>query len=491
MQTNAPVPQPEDVETLLRAGIAAAKSGQRERARDILTRVVKQDEEIVVAWLWLSSVVDSLDDREVCLENVLSLDPDNDAACKGLGLVHQQKADRLLREGIAAAKSGQRERAHDLLTRVVEQDEGNIMAWLWLSSVVDGLDDREVCLENVLALDPDNDAARRGLAMVRKQKEARIPPPVKVDTVSPTVPEPRPSLFSPAEVDTYSPAVPEPGPPPPSPSDEFDLDNEYLCPYCAAPTEPRDRKCKACGGNLWVKIWQREKRSTLLWILIVLQLLSTISPAVGFGASLTSVFSAPQLALDDPLILVQCAVSAFYFLYSLTLLIGLYQRWKIVIYLYLINAVLVLAFAVFGAIILSTTVSGFVCGGILVLFAVLSFLVTLRLEEDFSYERRRITLCVDSDVKSASGLLAHGHGYARRKMWALAALHMRRAVARMPGRMDGRASLILTYIRLKRYDLAARALAEARRINPDNPQIKELQTMLDDLRPAGDPPQHT
>ena len=81
-----------------------------------------------------------------------------------------ENADRLLREGIAAAKAGQRERARDLLMRVVEQDEENVSAWLWLSGVVDSLDDQEICLENVLALDPDNEAARKGLASVRKQK---------------------------------------------------------------------------------------------------------------------------------------------------------------------------------------------------------------------------------------------------------------------------------------------------------------------------------
>jgi hypothetical protein len=76
----------------------------------------------------------------------------------------------LLQEGIAAARAGQRERACDLLMQVIEQDEENVAAWLWLSGVVDSLEDREVCLENVLTLDPDNEHARRGLAWVQQQK---------------------------------------------------------------------------------------------------------------------------------------------------------------------------------------------------------------------------------------------------------------------------------------------------------------------------------
>ena len=99
------------MDDLLRQGITAAKAGQREHARELLMRVVEQDDENALAWLWLSGVVDSLDDREVCLENVLSVDPDNDAAQRGLDTLYRQKTNQLLNEGIAAAKAGQRERA--------------------------------------------------------------------------------------------------------------------------------------------------------------------------------------------------------------------------------------------------------------------------------------------------------------------------------------------------------------------------------------------
>jgi Tfp pilus assembly protein PilF len=95
-----------------------------------------------------------------------------------------------LREGIAAAKAGQRERARDLLMRVVEEDEENLAAWLWLSGVVDSLDDREVCLENALELDPANEAARKGLAWVRQQKGTQPPSPPR------PAPSPQPPLWA-------------------------------------------------------------------------------------------------------------------------------------------------------------------------------------------------------------------------------------------------------------------------------------------------------
>ena len=88
------------MQDLLDQGIAAVKAGQREHARDLLMRVVEQDDENALAWLWLSGVVDSLDDREVCLENVLSLEPHNEMARKGLDILRRQKAEQLMRLGV-------------------------------------------------------------------------------------------------------------------------------------------------------------------------------------------------------------------------------------------------------------------------------------------------------------------------------------------------------------------------------------------------------
>jgi Tfp pilus assembly protein PilF len=72
----------------------------------------------------------------------------------------------LLQQGIALVKAGQREEARALLLKVIEQDEQNESAWLWLSGVVDGEDDKAIALENVLTLNPNNEWAKRGLQML-------------------------------------------------------------------------------------------------------------------------------------------------------------------------------------------------------------------------------------------------------------------------------------------------------------------------------------
>ena len=488
MQTDAVILQPEDVEALLRAGIAAAKSGQRERARELLTRVVEQDEKNALAWLWLSGAVDSPEEREVCLENVLTLDPDNVAARKGLALVRKQKMDQPLREGIAAAKSGQRERARELLTRVVEQDEENASAWLWLSGVVDNLEDREVCLENVLALDPDNDRARKELALVRKEKDKETQ--VAAEVVTPFF---GPDLAPPASLAL----------------DEFD--NEYLCPYCAASTKPKDRRCRACGGKLWGSFRKREKRSAAMWVAMALQALNTIQTAiiplilslVVFGAAsgelsawmrMYAELSGVSSATIRTWAGIAFLVTLLPFLFSLTVLIGLCVRWKPVFYLLLIDAALGLALAVVSIVVsfpsdMAPFLGGsYICTGVVVFAALARLFLAFQIEDDFALEKQRILLRLDSGITSVPMILARGHEYAKLKMWALAALHMRRAVAMVPDRLEGRAALTLTYLKLKRYDLAAYALEEARRISPGDPRIAELQTLLDHKRSADSSP---
>lgn len=76
--------------------------------------------------------------------------------------------ETLLKEGIAAAKAGERQKALDLLLQVVDADERNEQAWLWLSGVVENTEDRCICLQNVLAINPDHTLAKQGLAKLEE-----------------------------------------------------------------------------------------------------------------------------------------------------------------------------------------------------------------------------------------------------------------------------------------------------------------------------------
>lgn len=75
----------EDV--MLQEAIDAVSKGQRQRARDLFTRLLRADQANSTYWLWMSSVVDTPKERRYCLQNVLRLDPGNQSARRGLVLM--------------------------------------------------------------------------------------------------------------------------------------------------------------------------------------------------------------------------------------------------------------------------------------------------------------------------------------------------------------------------------------------------------------------
>jgi len=441
----------------------------------------------------------------------------------------------LLRAGIAAAKAGQRERARDLLTRAIEQDERNISAWLWLSGVVDSLEDREICLDNVLALDPNNAHAHKGLAWVREQAAKSDLPPLAPAPESPMVARARTPVSPAAAIlrgeeiapepeqvgaDDSSiaailheelarsqlPSAPEQKPLPTALQDEFN--DEYLCPYCAALTEPDDRKCNKCSGELWIKFRRQEKRSKWLWIAMGLQFPGLMGSLAGFGllliyiaaqANVANPFDLLSVYLGLPNNLPPVAASAalellprpLFFLatlptlVSLTMFGGLYARWRPIYYLYWISAVSGFIFSIVGMFLQQGY--GIIAGVVGAFFALLTLLLVFRLEDDFKIERRRILLRADRGLGSAADFVAQGDFYARQKKWALSAIHLRQAVGLFPNRLDSRIALAVAYARLKRYDLATRELAEAKRINPKSPRVEEMMNLVDSLRSQSDP----
>lgn len=440
--------------------------------------------------------------------------------------------DDTLREGISAARAGQRERARDLLMQVVARDEENVQAWLWLSGVVDSLDDQETCLQNVLALDPGNAPARKGLAWVRQQKRSSPSSPSKPQFPSspPGEMPARQPTSARAPVSTAAAVLredfarrqprlePVPEPPPLPLRDEFE--DEYLCPYCAAQTAPDDRQCPTCAKQLWIKSRRREERSSWLWIALTLQAATIIWP--GFILLVALFYAARQAGLDNflrlvpvylglpgdlPTEIVEAALEAlprvyilpvvFSMLFSLALMVGLYLRWKPIFYLYLANALVMLGCAVAGMTIgLSLpadggTVSqrvGAICGGGGLILGLLMILLVIQISDDFAYKKKRVLLHPDRDATNGPALLDSGLRHARQGMWALAAVHLRRAVSYMPYQIEPHLALAVTYLNLKRYPLAAGALEHARRINPNHPQIEHLTSALNSRRAAESPP---
>jgi hypothetical protein len=85
--------------------------------------------------------------------------------------------DNPLQEGIAALKAGDKVTARRLLGRAIQQAPKNVEAWLWLSGAVDTDEQRLTCLNKVLAIDPGNELALKGLASLQQRKNVSPPAP--------------------------------------------------------------------------------------------------------------------------------------------------------------------------------------------------------------------------------------------------------------------------------------------------------------------------
>jgi hypothetical protein len=414
----------------------------------------------------------------------------------------------LLREGIAAVKAGQRDRARDLLMRVVQQDEENVHAWLWLSGVVDTLEDRAICLDNVLVLDPDNQAARKGLAQIRRQLPEQFPaefPPgsshfesSRPESAQESDEEPPAQLF-------------------PTGGDPNDL---YLCPYCASPTQAEDRRCGACGGNLWLKYRRQEGYSNMLWFAVGTQTASLIRNV--FVIVLMLLIAQFLAGTRDPVALVRAYLGlptnlspdllgeafllvsrpaflsyALLSLFSLVVMGGLFTRTKVAFYLYVLDAVLNLLSAL-SALTLGEVIQGlrFALSGLAFFFltglagfalAVIKGYLAFQIYEDFFLPGQRVLFRLESTLVEGTDFLARADFYLDQKMWAMAAIHLQRAAFLLPNRLDCRLALATAYIRCRRYGLAAQVLEDARRISPGDARVRELEGLLSQLGGEAEP----
>lgn len=188
---------------LVEQGIAAMKAGNREGATAAFRLVIEMDPNNETAWLWMTSLYTELPLIAQCLQQVVRINPANEQANRALEAVMQKLQaqastppaqqmgnsgpltgqalaaknhahatqnnsgslhfEELKRRGIVAAKGGRYAEAKEYLVAAVEQNESDVEAWYWLSTVIDDPEDKQIALENVLILDPTHDAANTAM----------------------------------------------------------------------------------------------------------------------------------------------------------------------------------------------------------------------------------------------------------------------------------------------------------------------------------------
>lgn len=74
-------------DTMFQEAVEALREGDKAKARDLLTKLLKTDQNNTQYWIWLSAAVESTKERIYCLQTALQLDPENATAKRGLVLL--------------------------------------------------------------------------------------------------------------------------------------------------------------------------------------------------------------------------------------------------------------------------------------------------------------------------------------------------------------------------------------------------------------------
>ncbi|NJN79974.1 MAG: hypothetical protein HC797_05605 [Anaerolineales bacterium] len=74
-------------DTIFQDAVEALRRGDKPRAKELLTLLLKSDQNNAVYWIWLSAAVESQKERIYCLQTALKLDSENGTAKRGLILL--------------------------------------------------------------------------------------------------------------------------------------------------------------------------------------------------------------------------------------------------------------------------------------------------------------------------------------------------------------------------------------------------------------------
>jgi tetratricopeptide (TPR) repeat protein len=386
--------------------------------------------------------------------------------------------DSWLQDGIAAAKAGDAAQARPLLFRVVQHDENNLAAWYWLSRVVERPLERQICLENILALDPGHTAVQAELAALRREMAEAEATLLSKEAIAAAIPQT-------AEEALIADAAVEP----------------LACPYCGQTGPVEARQCPHCGGALYARRPKSKDHSiyslglvvfwfglaNYLWLGLAGYYLfarlsgaaAKSSPLADTLAALSGILGASTSVLPDvevpllPVLLVGCLVFGF----SLLVAWGLYRRLRFFYWLTVALLLLGLLYEVYAAA-AAETVSLLRLGAVGAAFFLAIAFAFLGYDE-FAWVEDRLSADLDRDVDSPSSLYARGREHADRGMWAKAAAHWAKAVALSPGHPDYRLALASACLRLNQPERAREHLAEAQRLEPQHPQLGELWAALE------------
>ncbi len=163
-----------DPQVFLKRGIAAAQSGDRDRARNDLTRASALDPQCEDAWMWLASISEYPEELLAFLNNVLNINPDNQRAVEWRIATLGVLAKTFVQRAVAAHNAGSDDLAAQCLEQAIEHDENCDSAWLWKAKLAETDDQQVELLNRVLSINPDNEDAKDALAAIEDMRISAV-----------------------------------------------------------------------------------------------------------------------------------------------------------------------------------------------------------------------------------------------------------------------------------------------------------------------------
>jgi tetratricopeptide (TPR) repeat protein len=164
-------------ENLLQQAIAAARAGRELSARELFLRIVQAEPQNEVAWMWLTGLLDNIDERVYACQKVLDINPGNVRARQYLSglLVEQQKAldekkastEAQLAQAQVFVETNKQDEALSLLQELTADDESSAEALNLLAELTPDLEERARIYEKALALTPQDARTRKELQQLR------------------------------------------------------------------------------------------------------------------------------------------------------------------------------------------------------------------------------------------------------------------------------------------------------------------------------------
>ena len=422
--------------------------------------------------------------------------------------------DTLLEQGISAAITGRRDEARTLLTQVVEADDGNEQAWLWLAGLVEAPEEIRTCLENVLHLNPDNIKAQQGLVWLEQRHGTR---PVADGDVIDSLP----TQSAPAAGDPAVPAAPLPRdmPDPAAVLAVAELASlDAACPYCGTAAPPEAKRCPSCGKQLMERAAGNQKRSkalttlgglsavggifSLLGAALVVAMLVMLQQNSGFYGMRIADFTRAGVSIAS--LYSRLLGGVGYAVFQLVIARGLFQRkrwaWIVTAILQVLQLLAALLVVVFFSVLSRMVLVGLPGGtsqssaplgsAVFTLIALLVFVpqITALLLLFLSYgdvfapmQRQVLRLGVVSPAKHYN----NGLDYKNRGMWYMAAQEWAAAVKHAPLEPNFLHALGLAFVQLKQFDRARITLDFARQVAPADAAIVDSRILVDQIEKRG------